>query len=310
MVAIQSGAVHLLLGREPIPDKTEIICHPDFSFWGLHSNSFLGHGVAAIGDLNGDLCSESAFGASKEAHLKTTEGAVYILFGWGENCAYSTPHLSRLSPKVQSGEVGYSMVGGHDVDGDGIPDLVVGSLAKDINKLNPGALWLVSGAYLSLLTPVALGEEGDLSALPIEALIDPQSAGLSMLAGPESGVKFAQRIGLVPNLFSGGRAGVVVGAPLSAASGTALAGAAYVYEFQADPYGWNTVPFATIMGETYRTPGFIGNWVAGGTLNGQSVVIVGGKYGTPRETLIADPEGVVTSIDQGSVYEMSFDSQN
>ena len=55
-------------------------------------------------------------------------------------------------------------------------------------------------------------------------------------------------------------------------------------EFNAEPYGWNTVPFATLMGESYRTPGLLGDWVTGGTLNGQPMIIVGGKYGTPKES--------------------------
>ncbi|HIN86074.1 MAG TPA: hypothetical protein EYN06_06300, partial [Myxococcales bacterium] len=296
--AYHQGGIYILYGRAPVENKVQIICTADYTLTGLHERHKLGAAVTALGDLNGDGCTEAAFGGPDEKHYKTAEGAVYILFGWGATCAYQSPHLLRLSPQMELGGVGESLAGGKDLDGDGVFDLVVGSLDYSKSVPSTGALWFVSGAYLASLTPTPLPAEATLADLPIYSLVDPQSPKSNLLPSTTAYAGFAIHMALVPGLFANGRAGVIVGSPTSGASGTQLAGAAFIYEYGSQ--GWDPVPRATLLGETYRVPGMIGDKVAGGMLMGKPVVVVGGYYGTPVETQL----GGLGSVDQGSVYEL------
>ncbi|MCB0842740.1 MAG: VCBS repeat-containing protein, partial [Bacteroidetes bacterium] len=102
-----------------------------------------GQGVAAIGDLDGDLVTELAVGAPDD-----TAGAVWILFMEKEGKIKSAQKINM----TQGGFSGELTPGGGfgsriealgDWDGDGNPDLLVGEPKSKTGVLAYGAVWML-----------------------------------------------------------------------------------------------------------------------------------------------------------------------
>ena len=88
-------------------------------------DSLFGLSMASPGDIDGDGMLDVAIGAPGENEGK---GAVYIYRGSYGGLALS----ARLQPKTATNYFGFSLSGGNiDVDGNGYPDLAVGSFKSD-----------------------------------------------------------------------------------------------------------------------------------------------------------------------------------
>ncbi|KAG9272282.1 integrin alpha-6-like isoform X1 [Astyanax mexicanus] len=95
----------------------------------LHGSeaSMFGLAVASIGDVNHDGYNDFAVGAPYDI----LDGAVYIYLG-------TAGDVSKQQPQVLYGEqqnvklFGYSLSGNMDIDGNGYPDLAVGSLSNNV----------------------------------------------------------------------------------------------------------------------------------------------------------------------------------
>jgi hypothetical protein len=98
--------------------------------------------VAGLGDVNGDGLSDfvvGGYGATNPADGKLNAGCAKVYSGsdgsviytfWGDNA---------------DDRLGYSVAGPGDVDGDGVPDVVVGIPWSDVNGANAGAVKVFSG---------------------------------------------------------------------------------------------------------------------------------------------------------------------
>lgn len=113
------------------------------------SGSAFGWSVADAGDLNKDGVSDIVVGAPYSAgEQKTVQGRVYAFSGKDGKLL-----LTLDDPQPVAGEVfGWRVLSAGDINGDGVPDIMVGAPYKDIGThLSQGEAFMFSGADGSLL---------------------------------------------------------------------------------------------------------------------------------------------------------------
>ena len=113
---------------------------------------FFGRPVASAGDIDGD-------GFTDFAAQEYVGSRVRVFSGATGNLLYDvTSPLTTAPPAPPCGFFGYAIAGGDDVDGDGVPDLVVGapSLPDDNGGNSAGRVYVLSGAT-GALTDVGTG---------------------------------------------------------------------------------------------------------------------------------------------------------
>jgi hypothetical protein len=183
--------------------------------------------------------------------------------------------------------------GGGDADGDGVPDLAVGAIAfEDIAGDDVGAAWVVPGAWIAGRPTVAVVDD------VVPAGFEDFAPVASRVVGAGDQSQFGKSVALVDSVFPGGRAALVVGAPLSSTAGTLLSGGAAIYQWltaaEGGP-GLDPVPAIAFCGESAAPDSRLGDVVAAGRADGRAVVVVGGFR--------SDAIG----LDQGGVYVLNLD---
>ncbi|HIA02034.1 MAG TPA: hypothetical protein EYN66_09005, partial [Myxococcales bacterium] len=217
------GGFIVVLGRDKDPDgKIQVQCQPDLWIRGLNANDALGRSVTRLGDIDGDSCDEFAVGANAEDLGKSNQGTVRVVFGWGANCTSAVPRVLVLSSGLSGAQAGMAIAGGEDVDGDQLPDLVVGGHALSLGGNTVGAAWIVTGAYLKSLAPEVLVDNAPPGQVYV--LADPTAVGNFRVDGTAAGGQFGRGVALIPGLSGNGRAGIAVGAPLGNINGSDLSG--------------------------------------------------------------------------------------
>lgn len=112
----------------------------------------LGFQVAMVGDVNGDGHQDLTAAAHKSTGPKDETGAVYLVTGpvapgtdglVGDGAAAETRGPAPFST------FGFSLAGAGDVTGDGLDDMLVGSVEEDVSGEDTfeGAAWLVPGPW-------------------------------------------------------------------------------------------------------------------------------------------------------------------
>ena len=114
-----------------------------------------GHAVRSVGDLNGDGLVDIAIGAFQEDIGGLTDvGRAYVYAGSPAGLT-TTPdvRLESVAPS-DGGTFGWDLAGAHDIDGDGLSELVV-SAAREQSGSTPaaGRGYVYSGNTVSFLLP-------------------------------------------------------------------------------------------------------------------------------------------------------------
>ncbi|XP_072520354.1 integrin alpha-6 [Salminus brasiliensis] len=117
------GAVYVYMNHKGSKDWNHI---EPTALYG-NTASMFGLAVASIGDVNHDGYNDFAVGAP----YNNDHGAVYIFLGTaGKLSKYPQQSLHGLSHNIKF--FGYSLSGNMDIDGNGYPDLAVGSLSNSV----------------------------------------------------------------------------------------------------------------------------------------------------------------------------------
>ncbi|MFZ5477243.1 MAG: MopE-related protein [Myxococcota bacterium] len=178
-----------------------------FTLTGEASMDLAGGSVAFAGDLDGDGDDEVLVGAEDSDGAYTDGGAVYVVL------APVTGDLSLASADARwlgdsaGDEAGDALASAGDVDGDGLPDVLVGAPSDDDGAVGAGA------AYL--LTTMGSGDE-DLAG------------AAAKLTGAASGDRFGSALDRAGDVDGDGGADLLVGAYAAEVGGLEV-GAAYVF---------------------------------------------------------------------------------
>lgn len=114
----------------------------------LRVDDYFGRQVCAIGDVDGDLVPDLAVAAPGDDDGGNNYGAVWIVFLNSNGTVKGQQKISRnqggFSGNLQvNGQFGTGMAALGDMDGDGVPDLAVGSIGGDDGVNNSGEIYLL-----------------------------------------------------------------------------------------------------------------------------------------------------------------------
>ncbi|MEO1279209.1 MAG: integrin alpha, partial [Planctomycetota bacterium] len=156
-----AGATYVVFGRDsssPFPDVlslSDLDGSNGFRATGAAFGDTCGWDVAAAGDINADGMDDMILGVvnGRDPTGRQQAGAAFVVFGTTGGFPASLP-LSTIDGTNgfqmrgfdRDDAVGLSVVGGHDVDGDGIDDVVIGAGGVDPDgRTNAGAAYVVFG---------------------------------------------------------------------------------------------------------------------------------------------------------------------
>lgn len=170
---------------------------------GENSQDYAGGGVAVVGDVNGDGDDDLIVGA--QGGGSADRGRVYLLHGPAASGGLADADAT-WDGEVEGDQLGRSVDGPGDVDGDGYAELLTGTLQNNEPGAGAGSAYLVRGGALSGAGSIAdadtifRGESsGDRVGYPVSAGGDIDgdgtpdllfSAFLSAVGGPEAGAVY------------------------------------------------------------------------------------------------------------------------
>ncbi|NML22937.1 T9SS type A sorting domain-containing protein [Pseudoflavitalea sp. G-6-1-2] len=107
------------------------------------TNSLFGSSVANAGDVNGDGYSDIIVGAPTASYGETGEGAFYIYRG--SSTGIGTASFFRGESDQNNAQMGASVAGAGDINGDGYSDFIVGVPQYDYYQVNDGRVYIYFG---------------------------------------------------------------------------------------------------------------------------------------------------------------------
>ncbi len=139
------GAAYVVYG--PPPEGDVSLEEADRTYRGVNSGDTAGYSVAGIGDMNGDGRDDIAVGAPQNDAGAEGSGAVYIMAGAASSGSLSGA-TAILVGEDRDDSAGSSVSKAGDIDGDDVPDVLVGAKLDDYGGSNAGAGYVVFGPLL------------------------------------------------------------------------------------------------------------------------------------------------------------------
>ncbi len=206
--ATNDGAAYLFSGSAGFSGATDVSA-AQASFTGTHTAEAVGYALAGA-DLDADGLSELVFGSPNANIAAAGAGAVYLVEGGSWS---SSNQLDTVAGSILLGEVAYDEAGSAvllaDLDGSGVPDLVLGAPGSDVGGSDSGLAYLFFDPSPAL-GPVSLST-ADTALLGVSTH---SSLGEALAAG---------------DLNNDGRDDLFVAAPSEDASGVSSGGIVYVF---------------------------------------------------------------------------------
>jgi hypothetical protein len=122
----------------------------------LESNkeyAYLGISIASAGDVNGDGYSDIIVGAYFYENGESGEGAAFVYHG--SATGVNTIAAAMLESNQASAQMGVSVAGAGDVNGDGYNDVIVGARNYDNGETNEGVAFIYHGSATGVNTTAA-----------------------------------------------------------------------------------------------------------------------------------------------------------
>ena len=148
MRAVVAGRLVLAVDDQhaayPITIKSVINGTADARIESNQADAQLGYSVAGAGDVNGDGFADVIVGAQQYDLGQLNEGAAFIYFGSAG--AFNVTADAQLESNQEGAQLGTSVAGGGDVNGDGFADVLVGApLPHGGTRARPSVLWERAG---------------------------------------------------------------------------------------------------------------------------------------------------------------------
>lgn len=164
-VLVSAGQVLVYLGG-----PTGLALAPQFTLVGRHAGDQLGFSVDCAGDVNNDGYDDIVIGSPTwedsltiadftEGNTDRDEGAFFIYYGSMSGITGSDP--DTITGQLDTMQLGYSVAGAGDVNGDGFSDVIIGANKYANGQVNEGAVYIYQGNGTGI-DPVPLWfREGD-----------------------------------------------------------------------------------------------------------------------------------------------------
>lgn len=123
---------------------------PHISFTPPHAGSRFGHAVSTAGDVNGDGYSDVIIGAPLFANGQIDEGGAFIYHGSDSGLVDVVDRQLELN--VAGSNMGVSVAGVGDVNGDGFDEVALGGDLHTAGQLNEGRVTVFRGAATGITT--------------------------------------------------------------------------------------------------------------------------------------------------------------
>jgi hypothetical protein len=135
---VKEGVAYLFLGS-----GTGVSFTPAWTVESNQDYAEYGQSVASAGDVNLDGYDDVFVGAPWYSHGQPFEGRAFLYYG--SSTGLLTSPVYFVESNQQSANLGYSVASAGDVNGDGVPDLIVGAQNYDNGQGNEGRAMVFHG---------------------------------------------------------------------------------------------------------------------------------------------------------------------
>jgi len=220
---VDAGAAYVVFGGTTLGaiDLADIAAGlGGFKMTGEAAGDEAGFSAAIAGDVNGDGLADVIVGARGNDNAGNFDnGAAYVVFGRADTATVALDDVGRrnggfeIQGESSSDQLGWSVAGAGDVNGDGLTDLLIGAAFNDSNgTFSNGAVYVVYGKADNATVDLDLVRSG---------------VGGFKIRGESGSDLVGQSVAAAGDVNGDGLADLLIGAPGNDAGGTD-AGTAYI----------------------------------------------------------------------------------